>query len=423
MEHKMRSDLDALMQANDIDVLLVTGPAFHNPAMVYLTGGGHISTAALVKKRGEPGVLFHISMERDEAAKAAAQNGLVTRSYEGHPYKERIQEAKGNPLVAETLRYCHMLQDLGISSGRVALYGQVDLSSSFAVFYELQKQMPDLTLVGDVENLILGSAMATKDEVEVEHIRQMGRITTEVVAQAADYLTSRPVEGEVLLGPDDKPLTLGQVKGLINAWLAERGAENPEGTIFAIGRDAAVPHSSGNPQDLMRLGQTIVFDIFPCEAGGGYFYDFTRTWCLGYAPDAVQALYADVLSTYQTLQRELKPGALFRDYQTRACELFAALGHPTPISHPGTEEGYVHGIGHGVGLNIHERPGSYLNPPSQDTLAPGSVFTVEPGLYYPDRGMGVRLEDTYWARPNDPEHPFEVLADYPLDLVLPMKRK
>ena len=94
---------------------------------------------------------------------------------------------------------------------------------------------------------------------------------------------------DMLIGRDGEPVTIGQVKGLINLWLAERGAENPEGTIFAIGRDAAVPHSSGNPSDILRLGQTIVFDIYPCEAGGGYFYDFTRTWCLGYAPDDVQA--------------------------------------------------------------------------------------------------------------------------------------
>ena len=92
---------------------------------------------------------------------------------------------------------------------------------------------------------------------------------------------------------------MARSKRRINLWLAERGADNPEGTIFAIGRDAGVPHSTGTASDPLRLGQTIVYDIFPCEAGGGYYYDFTRTWCLGYAPDAVQALYQDVLDVYQ----------------------------------------------------------------------------------------------------------------------------
>ena len=313
------------MQANDIDVLLVHGNAQHNPAMVYLTGGGHVTGADLIKKRGEPAVLFHASMERDEAAKS----GLVTRSFSKYPIRGLLQEANGDPVAAQALRYCHMFADLGITGGRVAIYGRADLSTAFPVFYELQKQMPDITLVGDVGGTILGTAMATKDAAEVERIRQMGKITTGVVGQVADYLSSQPVRGDYLVGPDGEPLTLGRVKGLINLWLAERGVENPEGTIFAIGRDAGVPHSSGNPADIMRLGQTIVFDIYPCEAGGGYFYDFTRTWCLGYAPDEVQDVYQQVRTVFETLKSELKPNLHFSHYQERTCELFEAMGHPT----------------------------------------------------------------------------------------------
>jgi Xaa-Pro aminopeptidase len=208
------------------------------------------------------------------------------------------------------------------------------------------------------------------------------------------------------------------MKGLINLWLAERGAENPEDTIFAIGRDAGVPHSSGTPSDLMRLGQTIVFDIYPCEAGGGYFYDFTRTWCLGYAPDAVQALHEQVRTVFHTLKQEIKTGVSFSQSNIRTCELFEAMGHPTPLTNPNTEEGYVHSVGHGVGLKIHERPFSGFSAVKEDILKPGVVITLEPGLYYPERGMGVRLEDTLWARPDGT---FEVLAEYPEDLVLPVK--
>jgi Xaa-Pro aminopeptidase len=78
-------------------------------------------------------------------------------------------------------------------------------------------------------------------------------------------------------------LTIGDVKRKINLWLAERDAVPSEGFIFAQGRDAGIPHSQGNPDDMLRLGQTIIFDIYPQERGGGYFYDFTRTWSLGYA--------------------------------------------------------------------------------------------------------------------------------------------
>jgi Xaa-Pro aminopeptidase len=208
------------------------------------------------------------------------------------------------------------------------------------------------------------------------------------------------------------------VKGLINLWLAERGVENPEGTIFAIGRDAGVPHSSGNASDLLRLGQTIVYDIFPCEAGGGYFHDLTRTWCLGYAPDDVMALYEDVRSVYDTIVSELKPGLEFALYQKRTCELFEEKGHPTILKTPEAEEGYVHSLGHGVGLYIHERPFSGITAAPDEILAPGTIITIEPGLYYPSRGMGVRLENTYWVRPDGA---FETLVNPALDLVLPVK--
>jgi len=160
-------------------------------------------------------------------------------------------------------------------------------------------------------------------------------------------------------------------------------------------------------------------DIFPCEAGGGYFYDFTRTWTLGYAPDEVLKLYEDVKSTYDILQRELAVNALFGKYQARTCELFEAKGHPTVMTNPLTEEGYVHSLGHGVGLNIHERPAAGRGT-ERDMLVPGSVVTVEPGLYYPDRGMGVRIEDTVYFKEDGT---FEVFAPYPYDFVLPMKNK
>ncbi len=410
----MKSDLDAIMQANDIDVLLATGPAQNNPAMVYLTGGGHLTQADLVKKRGEPAVLFHAAMERDEAART----GLVTRGYARYPYKEILAEAGGNGAAAAAIRYARMLADLGIESGRVALYGKADLSTAFPVFYELQKRMPGITLVGDLNGEILGEAMATKDEAEVERIRRMGQVTTEVVGKVADLLTGQTVREEILIRPDGQPLTIGDVKGKIDLWLAERDAANPEGAIFAIGRDAGVPHSSGNPRDVLRLGQTIVFDIFPCEAGGGYFFDFTRTWCLGYAPDEVQAVYEHVLHVFQTVTSELKTGVAFNHYQKRACDLFEALGHPTVQSNPDTEEGYVHSLGHGVGLKIHERPFSRDTALEADVLKAGMVVTIEPGLYYPERGYGVRLENTVAIRPDGQ---FETLVDYPLDLVLPVK--
>ena len=411
----MKNKLDALMQTNDLEAIIVVGPGQHNPAMVYMTGGGHLTNADLIKKRGESAVLFHYPMERDEAAKS----GLKTKNLSDYNYTELLKRSDGDNLKAIVNRYQIMLTELGITSGNVALYGRSDIGLNFAVFSALQKEMPGLNFIGEVDNSVLMLARMTKDDPEVERIRKMGIITTQVVGLVADFITSKKEKNGLLVNRDGIPVRIGEVKNRINIWLSERGADNPEGTIFAIGHDAGVPHSSGNPTDPLKLGQTIVFDIFPCEAGGGYFYDFTRTWCLGYAPDAVLALYEDVLSTYTKVTQALQAGRSFKYYQQMTCELFSAQGHPTIKEDPQTQQGYVHSMGHGIGLNIHERPWSGISSDEKDCLIPGSVFTIEPGLYYPDRGMGVRLENSFWVCPDGK---IDMLAEYPMDLVLPVKK-
>ncbi len=411
----MKSDLDTLMQTHNLDAILVTGSAQNNPPMVYLTGGGHM-TGDLIKKRGSPAVVFCNPMERDEAART----GLETRNLGDYKFLELLQQADGDYAAAYAARYQAMLVDMGVTGGRLAIYGRQDSGTAYAIFSALQKRMPALEIIGEIGDTLLLQAMFTKDTAEVERIRRMGKITTSVVGQVAEFLTSHAVKEEVLVKADGQPLTIGEVKLKIDLWLAERGAANPEGTIFAIGADAGVPHSTGKASDLLRLGQTIVFDIYPCERGGGYFYDFTRTWCLGYAPDEVQAVYDTVLDTYRKVVKTLRPGTPFKEYQMLTCDLFEAQGHPTIKSTPNTQSGYVHSLGHGVGLHIHEKPSSGSMAGDSDRLIPGVIFTIEPGLYYPERGLGVRLEDTAYVRPDGK---FEILAPYPLDLVLPLKKR
>ena len=410
----MKSDLDQIMSENHLDGLWVMGSAMHNPAMVYMTGGGHITNADVIKKQGQTGVLFHGSMERDEAAKS----GLTLRGYSSYPYANLLREADGDRFRAEVLRNRHMLEDAGLTSGRVAIYGKMDIGVGFSKLSALEKELPGLSFIGDLENRFLQRAMMTKDMSEVERIRQVGKVTIEVVGRVADLLSHSDVKNQTLIKADGQLLTIGDVKGKINLWLAECGVENPQGTIFSIGKDAGVPHSGGNPSDPMRLGQTIVFDIYPCEEGGGYYHDFTRTWSLGYATDEVSEIYQQVRTVFDTISSELQIGKPFGSYQTRTCELFEAMGHPTVLSKPETDEGYVHSLGHGVGLNIHERPFSGSSALAEDLLTPGTVVTLEPGLYYPSRGLGVRLENTVWVRPDGV---FETLVDFPLDLVLPVK--
>ncbi|MRR29743.1 aminopeptidase P family protein, partial [bacterium] len=384
----MKRDLDLLMQKYAIDVLLITGAAQHNPAMVYLTGGGHITGADLIKKRGDEPVLFCGAMEREEAIRT----GLKTITYSKYPLADRLKEAAGDADRAAALRYKKMFEELGIEAGNVAIYGEGDVGAFYTLISLVQKEMPQLRFKGFPQDELMQTAMMTKDEEEIARVRNMGKVTVEVVGKTADYLTGHKAVDGVLVHSDHSPVTIGEIKGLINLWLAERNAENPEGTIFAQGHDAGVPHSTGTNSAPIKLGEPIVYDIFPCEAGGGYFYDFTRTWCLGYATDEVQKLYNDVHTVYQAIAGELTVNTPYSHYQFRTCEMFEKMGHPTVMSAPATENGYVHSLGHGVGLRIHEKPGASISmSPKTDVLAPGVVFAMEPGLYYPEKGMGVRI--------------------------------
>ncbi len=410
----MKQDLDQLISKHGADALWITGAAQHNPAMVYLTGEAHITGADLFLRPGKQPILCHGMMERDEAAKT----GYELLSYANFPPTTYLEAANGDLLEAAAQRYVDILKAVGLTEGTVLMYGVVEFGPQFAVAQRLAQLLPKLHLSGDFGGGILLEARATKSPEELARIRHMGVVTTSVVSRTEDFLTSHRVQDETLIKEDGSPLTIGEVKRLINLWLAEAGAENPENTIFAIGRDAGVPHSGGTASDPIKLGQTIVFDIFPCEAGGGYFYDFTRTWCLGYAPDAVQQAYYQVKSVYDQIASELEFGVNPARYQARACELFEEMGHETIRQNPQITQGYIHSLGHGVGLDVHEKPWFGREKDPANLLQIGSVFTIEPGLYYPELGYGIRLEDTWFVRE---DQGFEKFVDYPMELVLRMK--
>jgi len=410
----MKQQINHLMQQNKVDALWISGRGQHNAAMVYFTGIAHLTDADLFIIPGKTPTLCHGSMERDEAAKS----GFNLVCYANYDINALIKEAKGDLGLALALRYKQILEDIGLVRGKVLLYGLRDVGPFIAVLQQLQKLMPELEFTGDVNETILLEARATKDEHELERIRGMAKVTTRVVGNTLDLLTAHKVQGVTLVKADGSPLTIRDVKTQIDLWLTSYGAENPEDTIFAIGRDAGVPHSSGTPDDPIRLGQTIVYDIFPCEKGGGYFYDFTRTWSLGYATDEVHQVFEQVLRTYNQLVSELRVGINPYLLQQRACELLEAYGHETVRTNPRLSSGYVHSLGHGVGLNVHEKPWSSRPMDDSNVLQAGSVFTLEPGLYYPEKGFGIRLEDTYFI---SQEGEFARFADFPMDLVIPMK--
>lgn len=410
----MKKDIEQVIKANNIDALWISGAAQHNPSMTYFTGSIHVTAADLFIIPGKQPILFHGMMEREEAAKT----GFELISYSQYPLSEYLKMTDGNQLAANALRYKKMLEDIGLTKGQVLLYGIREFGPFYSLIRELEDLLPGIQFKGDYNEVIILETRATKDPSEIEEIRKMGLITTGVVKRVENFLSEHKVVDDTLIKADGSPLTIGDVKSLINLWLAEAGAENPEATIFSIGRDGGIPHSTGTPSDIIQLGKSIVFDIFPCQGGGGYFYDFTRTWCLGFAPDEVQQAYDQVKQVYQQVVSELELGVNAAKYQERTCELFESMGHETIRQNPKAEEGYIHSLGHGLGLDVHEKPWFSRKDDPSNILQIGSVFTIEPGLYYNTKDFGIRIEDTWYVNENGR---FEKFVEYPMDLVVPMK--
>ncbi|MCK4490832.1 MAG: hypothetical protein KAU23_11250, partial [Anaerolineales bacterium] len=252
----MKNELTGLMEREDIDAIWISGSATHNPAMMYFTGAVHLVSADLILKRGEEPVIFCNPMERDEAA----STGLKVINAAKYEHVKLLEETGGDLNKAGALVRKKMFEELGITQGRISIYGKTELSSQIGVLSILGELLPGINFIGEGAKSILLEARATKDESEIQRIRKMGEITTGVVGKTATFLQGCKVrEDEVLLNKDDTPVTVVQVKTKINYWLAEQGVENPEGTIFAIGGDAGVPHSAGKAADEIRLGKTIIF--------------------------------------------------------------------------------------------------------------------------------------------------------------------
>jgi Xaa-Pro aminopeptidase len=399
------------MEKRNLDAFVVAGKAHGNPAMYYMTNGANLTRGWIIQKRGEGPILVCSPIERDEAA----ASGLTVVTLNEFDFLSILRE-KEDQLAATVELYRRMFADLGVG-GRVGLYGRADQGRAWMLLNTLDAQLENVSVCGDFETTLIDEARATKDATEAARIKEMGRRTCSIVERTIDFLQAHQVSEEMLLQGDGAPLTIGRVHEEIGRFISEERLEDPEGFIFSIGRDAGVPHSKGCAEDMVTLGQTIVFDIFPCESGSGYFFDMTRTFCVGYAPPEVEAAYRDVKQCVEMLIDAYEVGQEARRYQRMTCEFFEERGHPTVASDSRTEEGYVHSVGHGLGLAIHEEPRFSDNPTNTDVLQPGHVFTCEPGLYYPERGYGIRIEDVIWI---DDEGSVHNLTDFPKELVVEM---
>ena len=408
----MKSDLDKLMQKRNLDAFIVVTDESYNAVRDYLCNGAKLTSGTVIKKMNSPLIMVVNPMEVEEAKESGLQH-IYTRNDLG--YYDLVKQYHENPAQLRTEWWRKMLQTAGIDGGRVGVYGSGDLNIYLELFRMLDTQLDDYELVGENGVTLFDEAMLTKDADEITRIESVAKRTSEVIQLAWDFIGSHRADGDNVVDADGNPLTIGAVKRYIRRELLERDLEDT-GMIFAQGRDGGFPHSRGRDSEPLQQGQAIVFDLFPRELGGGYHHDMTRTWSIGYATDEVQEIYNVVQEAFDRAIESTKAGSPTGNAQEAVLDYFESLGHPTTRSHPGTDVGYVHSLGHGIGLNIHEAP--RVNHIHKDMFEIGNVVTIEPGLYYPDKGYGVRIEDAIYI---DENGAVITLTDFHKELVLPLK--
>ena len=409
----MKADLDRLMAERNIDVVLIRGTEGEDADRFYITNGIHAS-AMVIKKQGETPIIIVNGMELEEAQKS----GLDVHTYaEIFNYAEVAKASGNNPKVMQ-IEMARRIFDHFDVRGRLAVYGTASVMGSFKYLNMLQAEFADrIELVEDEDPTIFTVARRTKDADELEALRESGRRSSLAMTEAREWISTMRAEDGVVVNANGNPVTIGDVKRYVRARLMEHGMEDNEGMIFAQGRDAGFPHSRGEEDEALKVGQAIVFDLFPRPIGGGYYHDMTRTWSIGEASEEVVEAHRLVMHAFTQSLEGLSLGQRTRDLQELVCDILEDKDHPTPRSKPGTSEGYVHSLGHGLGLNVHEAPGISNYSPDSSVFEVGDVVTIEPGLYYPDKGWGIRIEDTVYITESGE---LDNLTDCTYDLIIPL---
>lgn len=247
-----------------------------------------------------------------------------------------------------------------------------------------------------------------KTQAELQGMRRAQRAAEAAMDTARDLLRRAERRGDEL-ELDGETLTVERVKGAMSITFAEHGTAADD-FIVAPGPQGAVGHDMGSGP--IRAGVPIVVDIWPRDNESFVFCDMTRTFVVGDVPDDVAEWHRLCKQALDRAISEIRDGADGRAIFDGSCEIFEAAGEPTQrTKQPGRplSEGFFHGLGHGVGLEVHEAPN--LGLVAQKPLLAGDVVTVEPGLYRQGYG-GVRLEDLVLVTPDGAEN----LTHYPYDL-------
>jgi Xaa-Pro aminopeptidase len=248
----------------------------------------------------------------------------------------------------------------------------------------------EVSVVGD-----LADRRRAKRQDEIEALDQVQRACEDGWARGVDALRRSTVRKDRTLELEGEVFTAERLRAIVEGRLLELGCAS-DGAICAPGPQAADPHMIGTGP--LHAGEPIVMDIFPQHKQTRYWADMTRTVSKGEPAPEILKMYELVKRAQDAGIKALKPGVTGRSIHEMVEDMIFAAGYDTlrtgqqhePRSNGALPKGFIHGLGHGVGLEIHESPS--VGRGGTDPLMPGDVVTIEPGVYDPEIG-GVRLED------------------------------
>jgi Xaa-Pro aminopeptidase len=379
----MRKDLDKILAEKGAGGLLLYFESFKNPNMYYLTGFLAPDPFIFLKKVNCPPKIVINSMEFPRARKESLVEDV--ESYVSHNYAEVVKAAEEPGLGG--LKFLALIAERELGRGTVICVPPNFPSMATDV---LRREGLEVRPMFNV----VEKARETKEPEEIKEIAEVQRINEKVSAEVIDLIASCEIGSDKTLvhrtNGKKKPLTVGDLKTLIGHRFLDCWCTIEEEVIVACGPSSADPHFNGNFKDKIKADQPIILDLYPRSIKKRYWADMTRTVVKGKAPDAVKRMFDSVLEAKNSCIDALRAGALGSEMYSLCCDIFEKAGFDTSRDGKKIEKGFIHSLGHGVGLEIHEDPAMsefYKSP-----LEEHSVVSVEPGLYDPKVG-GVRIED------------------------------
>ena len=272
---------------------------------------------------------------------------------------------------------------------------------------ELADRLRAAGVVLDVDRALFTARRRSKTTRQLEGIRR-AQVAAEAGTRAAADLLRATDEIDGVLHLDGEPLTSERLKQAVAEAFLANGA-TAEDFIVAHGEQTCIGHHMGSGP--IRVGEPITVDLWPRDVESGFHTDMTRTFVVGRVSDELADYHRLCLEVHERVIPAIRPGVTGRELHTIASEVVEAGGYPTQLSKKPGEvllDGFFHGLGHGVGLDVHEDPPLDL---SGGALVAGDVVAVEPGCYRQGYG-GVRLEDLVLVTDDGAE----VLTSYPYAL-------